>query len=110
MSLPRARSPTFASPAGRNRFFGYIYMSASAAYIVGPLVGGKLADPQHHAMVQLRHAVLAQSSSCSPITAAATAIFFRETHSPGTGQVSFVKAFAGLADVVNNHRLRRLYW
>jgi MFS family permease len=28
----------------RNRFFGYIYMSVSAAYIVGPLGGGKLAD------------------------------------------------------------------
>src|SRR5262249_47555949 len=33
-------------PAERNRFFGYIYMSVSAAYILGPLVGGKLADPQ----------------------------------------------------------------
>lgn len=30
----------------RNRFFGYIYMSISAAYIVGPLAGGKLADPE----------------------------------------------------------------
>jgi len=32
-------------PEERNRFFGYIYLSASSAYIVGPLVGGKLADP-----------------------------------------------------------------
>jgi MFS family permease len=30
----------------RNRFFDYIYMSVSAAYIVGPLAGGKLADPE----------------------------------------------------------------
>lgn len=29
----------------RNRLFGYIYLSASAAYIIGPLLGGKLADP-----------------------------------------------------------------
>ncbi|OGT29913.1 MAG: hypothetical protein A3E87_09240 [Gammaproteobacteria bacterium RIFCSPHIGHO2_12_FULL_35_23] len=29
----------------RNRLFGYIYLSASMAYIIGPLVGGKLADP-----------------------------------------------------------------
>jgi DHA1 family tetracycline resistance protein-like MFS transporter len=29
----------------RSRFFGYIYLSASSAYIVGPLLG-KLADPQ----------------------------------------------------------------
>ena len=33
------------TPEQRNRFFGYIYLSASSAYIVGPLVGGKLADP-----------------------------------------------------------------
>ena len=32
------------TPEDRNRFFGYIYLSASSAYIVGPLVGGKLAD------------------------------------------------------------------
>ncbi|MGB9382909.1 MAG: MFS transporter, partial [Candidatus Binatus sp.] len=29
----------------RNRFFGYIYMCVSLAYIVGPLAGGKLAEP-----------------------------------------------------------------
>lgn len=29
----------------RNRLFGYIYLSASSAYIVGPLFGGRLADP-----------------------------------------------------------------
>ena len=96
-------------PAGRNRFFGYIYMSASAAYIVGPLVGGKLADPS----------IVPWFNYATPfwtvffllaITAAATAIFFRETHSPGTGRASFVKAFVGLADVFNNPRLRGLYW
>ncbi|MBV9654339.1 MAG: MFS transporter [Acetobacteraceae bacterium] len=29
----------------RGRYFGYIYLSASLAYIVGPLIGGKLAEP-----------------------------------------------------------------
>jgi len=29
----------------RARFFGYIYMAVSLAYIVGPLAGGKLAEP-----------------------------------------------------------------
>ena len=33
------------APEERNRYFGYIYMSASLAYVVGPLGGGKLADP-----------------------------------------------------------------
>ena len=26
-------------PASRNRYFGYIYLSVSLAYIIGPLVG-----------------------------------------------------------------------
>ena len=30
----------------RGKFFGYIYMSASLAYVAGPLLGGKLSDPQ----------------------------------------------------------------
>jgi MFS family permease len=29
----------------RSSLFGYIYLSASSAYVVGPLIGGKLADP-----------------------------------------------------------------
>lgn len=29
----------------RGRFFGYIYLSASLAYIIGPLAGGSLANP-----------------------------------------------------------------
>ncbi len=31
-------------PEQREQYFGYIYLSASLAYIVGPLIGGKLAD------------------------------------------------------------------
>jgi MFS family permease len=33
------------APQERNRFFGYIYLSASSAYIVGPLVGGNWRIP-----------------------------------------------------------------
>jgi MFS family permease len=34
-----------APTAARGRLFGYVYLSSSLAYVVGPLVGGKLADP-----------------------------------------------------------------
>jgi DHA1 family tetracycline resistance protein-like MFS transporter len=34
-----------AARSDRNRLFGYIYLSASLAYVVGPLAGGKLAGP-----------------------------------------------------------------
>jgi DHA1 family tetracycline resistance protein-like MFS transporter len=33
-------------PEQRNRYFGYIYMAVSLAYIIGPLGGGKLTDPK----------------------------------------------------------------
>lgn len=34
-----------AAAAERSRLFGYVYLSSSLAYVVGPLAGGKLADP-----------------------------------------------------------------
>jgi MFS family permease len=98
------------TPEERNRFFGYIYLSASSAYIVGPLVGGKLADPE----------LVSWFSDATPfwaamivleITTAATAFFFRETNPPERRHsVSFSQAFTNLRGVVSNRRLRRLYW
>ncbi len=98
------------APQERNRFFGYIYLSASSAYIVGPLVGGKLADP----------ALVSWFNDATPfwaamivlaITTAATAILFRETNPPARRHpVSFSQAFTNLRGVISNRRLRRLYW
>jgi MFS family permease len=98
------------TPEERNRFFGYIYLSASSAYIVGPLVGGKLADPD----------LVSWFSDATPfwaamillaITTAATAFFFRETNPPAQRHpVSFSQAFTNLRGVISNRRLRRLYW
>lgn len=33
------------TPAERGRFFGYVFVVISFAYVVGPLLGGQLADP-----------------------------------------------------------------
>jgi DHA1 family tetracycline resistance protein-like MFS transporter len=41
--------------AHRNRFFGYIYMSVRAAYIVGPLAGGNLPTPNWSRGSTTRH-------------------------------------------------------
>src|SRR6201986_2862043 len=98
------------APQDRNRFFGYIYLSASSAYIVGPLVGGKLADsglvswfndatPFAAAMILLA------------ITTTATCLVFRETNPPSRRHsVSFTHAFTNLRGVVFDRRLRRFYW
>jgi MFS family permease len=98
------------TPEERNRFFGYIYLSASSAYIVGPLVGGKLADPD----------LVSWFSNATPfwaamivlaMTTAATGFVFRETNPPARRHpVSFSQAFTNLQGVISNRRLRRLYW
>jgi MFS family permease len=97
-------------PEERNRFFGYIYMSVSLAYIIGPLVGGKLADPT----------LVPWFSDATPfeavllllvITTIATAALFRETNPPTTrSAVSFTQAFTNLKGVIVDGRLRRIYW
>ena len=94
----------------RNRFFGYIYMSVSSAFIIGPLAGGKLADrslspwfgyPTPFWAVMVLLAILTVT----------TAIVFVETNPPETRHpVSYLEAFTNLAGVVLNRRLRPLYW
>jgi MFS family permease len=97
-------------PEDRNRFFGYIYMSVSSAYIIGPLVGGKLADPH----------LVPWFNDATPfwavllllvITTAATAVLFRETNPPAArSAVSFTQAFTNLKGVIVDGRLRGIYW
>jgi MFS family permease len=98
-----------APQSDRPRLFGYIYMSASLAYVVGPLGGGKLADASlaswfsystpYWVVFGLLVAMLAWM-----------AVGFRETRSGGEGTtVSYRQAFTNLAGVVTDERLRRLY-
>lgn len=89
----------------RNRLFGYIYLSASLAYVVGPLLGGKLADSAgddapYWAVMALLAVVLV-----------AVSLGFRETARPaaasaGTG---YLHAFTSLTRVVTDRRLRPFY-
>ncbi len=98
------------TPDQRNRLFGYIYMSVSAAYIVGPLIGGRLADP----------AIVSWFNDATPfwtaffllaLTTFATAIFFRETHPANLRRPGpLLQSFTNLAGVFTNRKLRSLYW
>ena len=46
ISIAQSSIADSTSTSDRNRFFGYVYLSSSLAYVVGPLAGGQLAD--HH--------------------------------------------------------------
>ena len=97
-----------ADRADRNRLFGYVYLSASLAYVVGPLGGGQLAD----------HALASWFTYATPYWTVtillggvllAVAVSFKETR-PGTGEHGrYLEAFTNLARVVTDRDLRPLY-
>ncbi|MEO6053713.1 MAG: MFS transporter [Chthoniobacterales bacterium] len=94
----------------RGRFFGYIYMSASLAYVVGPLVGGKLASPS----------VVSWFSYATPfwamlvpmvITLGAVCVFFKETRVPSASvHVHWLDSLANLSHVFLPGHTRILYF
>lgn len=89
----------------RSRLFGYVYLSASMAYVVGPLAGGKLAgwfDFETPFWVVM--ALLA-------VVLVAVAATFRETASPAdaSARPGYLDAFTSLARVVTDGRLRPFY-
>jgi MFS family permease len=67
--------------AERSRLFGYVYLSSSLAYVVGPLVGGKLADPAVVGWFGAPTPFLAVAVALVA-TAGMTALAFQETHAP----------------------------
>jgi MFS family permease len=94
----------------RARLFGYVYMSASLAYVIGPLAGGKLASPT----------VVPWFSYMTPfwamlvpllVTLGAVALFFRETHRAGTTvEVNLIASLQNLRAVFRPGRIRILYF
>jgi MFS family permease len=97
-----------ASRDDRNRLFGYIYLSASLAYVIGPLGGGQLAD----------HSLVSWFSYATPYwvvtvllgaTSVAVIAWFRETRE-GTGERGhLLGSFTNLTRVFTDRRLRPLY-
>jgi len=93
----------------RNRLFGYVYLSASLAYVVGPLAGGKLADASLGPWFGY-----ATPFWCTfgllVVTLVWTAAAFRETRGAVPSEkVSYSAAFANLLGVFTDRRLRLLY-
>jgi hypothetical protein len=85
-------------------------MSVSAAYIVGPLAGGKLADPELVSWFNYATPFWTVMILLAIVTGV-TAFVFIETNPPEARHaVSYLEAFTNLAGVVSNRRLRALYW
>lgn len=97
------------APAERNRYFGYIYLAASLAYIVGPLAGGKLADPGLVAWFGEATPFWA-SFALLVLTALAVLRLFHETKvRDAERSFRLGEAVSGLARIVTDRRLRRYY-
>jgi MFS family permease len=98
-----------APPAQRSRLFGYVYLSSSLAYVVGPLVGGKLADPGLVSWFDFSTPYWAVALLLTA-TLALTAARFRETHTPSTGApIGLARAFANVGAAFAPGRLRPLF-
>ena len=93
----------------RNRLFGYIYLSVSLAYIAGPLIGGKLADPTLVPWFTYATPFWAVFGLLL-LTLLWTALVFRETRAIPRGEpIRYVAAFTNLVNVFTDRRLRQLY-
>lgn len=109
ISIAQSSIADSTTAADRNRLFGYVYLSSSLAYGVGPLAGGQLAD----------HEIASWFGYPTPffvvaallvLTLLGVALWFTESHHPAGGPMeSLLKSFTNLATVLTDKRLRPLY-
>jgi DHA1 family tetracycline resistance protein-like MFS transporter len=93
----------------RSRLFGYVYLSSSLAYVVGPLAGGKLADRHLVSWFDYATPFWAVTALLLAILTV-TLVAFRETSvASSAAQVRLTQAFAGLRDAGRAGPLRPLY-
>jgi MFS family permease len=93
----------------RTRFFGYVYLAISLGYTIGPFAAGKLADPELVSWFDYATPYWAATILLA-LTFLAVLVTFRETRSPArAAEGSLFSAFANLARVVTDQRLRIFY-
>lgn len=93
----------------RSRLFGYVYLSASSAYVAGPLIGGNLADP--HVVSWFDYATPYWAVFILLIISLVfTYLLFRETHVPQEGaKTSYVEAFTNVMTIFTAGHIRIIY-
>ncbi len=108
VAIAQAAIADVSDSANRPRLFGYIYLSASLAYVVGPLVGGKLADStlvswfSYALPFWVVFALLIGSIGLLLLA-------FRESVAPKETPISYLQAFTNLKSVFTNRDVRVLY-
>jgi MFS family permease len=109
IAIAQSAIADIAPATARGRLFGYVYLSSSLAYVVGPLVGGKLADPGVVGWFGPPTPFLAVATLLLA-TLAFTATAFRETHEPDpTAALGFGAAVRNVGAAFARGRLRPVF-
>jgi len=93
----------------RSRLFGYVYLSSSLAYVVGPLAGGRLADPNLVGWFDYATPFWATVALLACVFGLTAALFVETSTPRDDAGVHLGRALSSLADAFRAGRLRRLY-
>jgi MFS family permease len=109
ISIAQSSIADSTSTTDRNRLFGYVYLSSSLAYVVGPLVGGQLADHQLASWFGYPTPFFVVDGILA-LTLLGVALLFVESHRPSQPAAGgYLKSFTNLATVITDRRVRPLY-
>ena len=109
ISIAQSSIADTASPAERNRLFGYAYLSASMAYVIGPLVGGQLANSNLVSWFHYQTPFIAAGILVF-VTLVGMFLWFPESRRSGVAGPGYLKSFTNLAGVFTDRRIRSLYF
>jgi MFS family permease len=109
ISLAQSSISDSTSATDRNRLFGYVYLSSSLAYVVGPLAGGQLADHQLASWFGYPTPFFVVDVLIG-FTLLGVAWGFSESHHPAErGAGGVLRSMTTLITVITDKRLRPLY-